>query len=377
MPPEKETLKMEDINNNVQKAFFRIICNNEEIERIFNVKNAKDNLLKIRAETLVDNMRLYRVYRNKALAKEASWSLERSFEDSHYKTVLEKLPLDEKEACKDICYGDIFSNDPNGMIFNTAFGVTTTISTSLDFFLKFAHLAVMDFNVEVPMHVRVNSLRIAMRVMLQKEAMDFFMDPRGILPEDIAFDIHAPISLQKQFIAGHEFAHSILGHLSKEQIAEQPIFRAVGNIGEDYRPEKVYNNSQKNEFEADVQSLLLPTYNDQERGELLSAALLWFGCLELYEEVTNVISPKSSFSYQTHPPARERYDNLLSKIPTPSGFDTNVYKEFLQTIDDYKTILQDDITLQFDAYEMYGSIYLDAPNTLWRGPELIDRKDYY
>ena len=30
----------------------------------------------------------------------------------------------------------------------------------------------------------------------------------------------------------------------------------------------------------------------------------------------------------------------------------------------------------FEMYEMYGSLYLAAPNTEWRGRELIDRVDY-
>ena len=34
------------------------------------------------------------------------------------------------------------------------------------------------------------------------------------------------------------------------------------------------------------------------------------------------------------------------------------------------------MSLNFDMYEMYGSVYLDKPNTNWRGRELIDRKDY-
>lgn len=54
----------------IQKTFFHPICNKSEIDRIFNVQCAADHLLKLRAETIVDHMRLYRVYRNKALLDE-------------------------------------------------------------------------------------------------------------------------------------------------------------------------------------------------------------------------------------------------------------------------------------------------------------------
>ena len=30
-----------------------------------------------------------------------------------------------------------------------------------------------------------------------------------------------------------------------------------------------------------------------------------------------------------------------------------------------------------ERYETYGSVYLDKPNTEWRGRELKDRVDYY
>jgi hypothetical protein len=50
------------MNDNIEfeKHFFRPVCNEQEIERIFNVKNANDYLLKLRAETIVDHMRLFR-----------------------------------------------------------------------------------------------------------------------------------------------------------------------------------------------------------------------------------------------------------------------------------------------------------------------------
>ncbi len=360
-----------------QKLFYRPVCNLDEIDRIFNVKNARDHLLKLRADTLVDNMRLFRVYRNKALSDEENWSLEKSFNNSHYFKVLRNLSSDFRSQCKKITFGDIFSNDPNGMIFNTEHGVITTISDSLKYFLKFSHLAILDFASEVPMNIRFNSLRIALRTMLKTEAMDFLMDPRGIIPSDVASAIHKPIPIQKQFIAGHEFAHFILGHLEVANIVEQPIFHAISDDDEDYKPEKIFNNSQKNELEADIQSILLPNYSDIERAELLHSALLWFGCLELYQAASDVIFPKSPWGYKSHPSARERYENLLANIPTPKSFELKAWSNFHKLIDEFTKFIQEDISLNFEAYEQYGSAYLDKPNTRWRGRELVDRVDYY
>lgn len=306
-----------------------------------------------------------------------NWSLEAAFNDAHYKAVLRKLPPAARDLCQKVSYGDIFSNDPNGMIFPTEHGPITAISESLQFFLEFAHLALLDCATDIPLHVRLNSLRIAIRVMLQTEALDFLMDPRGIVPEKVTAAIRAPIPLQMQFIAGHEFSHFVLGHLSDVNLIEQPVFYAISDGNKAYKPIKVYNSSQKNELEADLQAILLPTYSSKERGELLHAALLWFGCLELYQSVCNVMSPKSPWSYQSHPTARERYENLLTNVPTPKGFLSKHWRKFPELLDQLTKLLQEDVSLNFEAYENYGSAYLDKPNTKWRGRELVDRVDYY
>jgi hypothetical protein len=361
----------------IQKMFFHPICNRSEIDRIFNVQSAADHLLKLRAETIVDHMRLFRVYRNKALLNEETWSLEAAFDDAHYKAVLKELPPPARDLCQKVTYGDIFSNDPNGMIFPTEHGPITTISESLQFFLKFSHLALLDCDADIPFRVRFNSLRIAMRVMLKTEAMDFFMDPRGILPKEVAAAIHAPIPPQMQFIAGHEFAHFLLGHLSDANLVEQPVFYAISEGDEAYKPIKVYNTSQKNEFEADLQAIVLPTYSSRKRLELLHAALLWFGCLELYQSVCDVMIPKSPWTYQCHPTARERYEKLLANVPTPKGFLSQHWREFPERLDQMTRLLQEDVSLNVEGYERYGSVYLDEPNTEWRGRRLVDRVDYY
>ena len=42
----------------------------------------------------------------------------------------------------------------------------------------------------------------------------------------------------------------------------------------------------------------------------------------------------------------------------------------------YEGIIIEDVQYNCEAYEFEGSVYLAAPNTEWRGPELIDRVDY-
>ena len=360
----------------IQKMFFHPVCNKDEINRIFNVQNAKDHLLKLRAETIVDNMRLYRVYRHKALATGDSWGLEKSFDSTHWRTVIGNLPKPERDKCESVTVGDIISTDPNGMIFATEYGPIATICNSMQFFTKFANLALLNFKTEVPAHVRMSALKISIRVMLKTESMDFAVDPRGILPEDVAEEIIKPIPWLNQFIAGHELAHYLLGHLDNDGIIEQPILSATNTDSEDYKPSKVFNPSQRNEFEADEQSILLPNYNDKEQGEILTGALLWLAALDIFEHVSDMVCPKAPHRYQTHPSPSERYDNLLTKIPTPKYFRVENWSQLSENVQYLKDHLTEDVGFNIESYETYGSVYLDKPNTAWRGRELIDRVDY-
>jgi hypothetical protein len=233
----------------------------------------------------------------------------------------------------------------------------------------------MDFGNTVPEYVAINSIRIALRVMLQTEALDFLMDPRGIVPSDIGFEIHKTIPYQMQYIAGHEFSHYLLDHLSDKKFTNKPIFKAIFSSQTDYNSQIIYNYSQKNELEADVISIELPNYNDEEKTKILEAALVWFASLDLYEEVEHAILPPVGIL--SHPPARGRFENLLEKVKLPKNFNLDQWKRILQTIDYYKKFFVEDVSLHIENYEIYGSVYLDKPNTKWRGKELIDRKDYY
>lgn len=361
----------------IARHFFHPVCTEAEIDRIFNVQNASDYLLKLRAETIVDHMRLFRVYRNKALANLNNWSLEKSFETTHFDRFIEHLSSDVARDCASVTYGNMFSNDPNGTIFATKHGPIITISEALSFFLEFSHLALLEFDREVPPHVRMNALRIAIRVMLKTEAMDFLMDPRGIVPESVGVAIHAPIPLQLEFIAGHEFAHRILGHLDSAAMTDKPIFRAITPSDDNYKPLPAFSQSQQEELDADRHAILLLANSPEHQAEVLDAALLWFGCLDLYEAVSEFMYPSNPWTPASHPTARQRFQQLVALSESLGRGDVTLCRRLLQTIDHLKPILLEDVSTSFDSYEVYGSVYLDRPNSEWRGPEVIDRKDYY
>ena len=58
-------------------------------------------------------------------------------------------------------------------------------------------------------------------------------------------------------------------------------------------------------------------------------------------------------------------------------FDKELYcKQIPELVSWWEKFIIKDVSENFEMYEMYGSLYLAAPNTEWRGRELIDRVDY-
>lgn len=357
----------------IQRHFYRPFCSEEEINRIFNVQTSKDYLLKLRADKIADNMRLFRVYRNKVLNhKGKKWTLEKSFKVNHYRKFFNSLKREDKIKCKEVVYGDIFSKEPQASIIKTNYGPVVNISQSLEYFLKFMNLCLLDFEKDIPGTVRINSLRIALRIMQETEALDFLMDPRGIIPSEIEESINNLVSYQLQFIVGHEFAHYILGHLGSANIIE--INLTSSKIGDESKV-KIYTNEQTAEFEADLASLTLPNYDKQELLYLYEATILFFASLELYEHFKNCFAPPPITRLKTHPEPLERIEKLLKNKPLDLNLDK--IARLLELVEDLKEVISEDVSLNYDFYEIYGSAYLSEANTEWRGKELIDRVDYY
>lgn len=368
-----KTQLKDEFMNDWERHWFMSFCKDEEIDRILSPQNAWDYLLQQRANVVADNSRYLRVYMNKARIF-SEWSFDKSFITAHYEEVIKHLSTEDKVFCENIAYGDFFSNDANGYAEkNKDWGRIIYLNESLQFFMKFCNLALLDFKDRVPDRIKLNALRIAIRIMMKQEAMDFFMDPRGIVPEDIGIKIHEPIKYELQFIAGHEFCHHLCGHFREDDVCEKTVL----SIGGNRYYKQIYNTSQSQEFEADIASIIRPKYNRKELCNLIEGALLWFISLELSETAEEVVNPASLYSVKTHPSARERYNNILSNIDIPDEFNMNKIIKLRSNMELLKEWIVQDLSCNYDVYDFYGSVYLDAPNTEWRGKELIDRVDYY
>ncbi|MBL4559940.1 MAG: hypothetical protein JKX79_03035 [Labilibaculum sp.] len=361
-----------------QRMAFRHICNDEELERVFNIKSPEDYLFLIRAETIVDHMRLFRVYRNKKLYSKGNWSLEDSFDTYHFEQFLDALNDTHRKECEEITYGNIFSNKASGTIFTSNYGPIITISESLEYFLKFANLTLIDFDTDIPVSVRFNSLRIAIRIMLQQEAMDFHMDPRGIIPKKIQNWNNIVVSNQMKFIAGHEFSHYLCDHIDKKNICEENIYKDIFSDGENHNKTiTFYNQSQTEEFIADATSIELPNYNPHDKTMVITSALYWFAALDLYEHFIEKVTGRKS-GLGEHPSAIKRYESLLNNVSLTKDINKQEWLDYQKNLDVIKEFINNDVDKQLEqTYRFYGSCYLAEPNTKWRGKHLIDRKDYY
>ena len=360
-------------------GWFYAICSKSEIERIKDPQNGDDFILLLRADIIADNMRLYRVvkhYVDIAVRSGVEWSLEEFYKTDHFEYFKNHLPVDLKEKVDGIATGLIFTKEANGLIFKTDFGFCSVLSASLFYFIKFSFLALIDSGGRIPPEVCVASLRIAIRTMFEKEALDFDWNPRGIIPEDIEKGIKAPYPYIMTFLAGHEYSHFLNGDLD-DYHAVQKTISTYFRDGEDYKKLGAYNSNQKQEFAADLGALNYPEFDDDEYNQYYYYALSWFAILAIFEAAENTIFPP--FNKQSHPGAKARYNNILNNAKRPSNFEEmKVFYmiDLPRLVSDYEEIIIEDVQYNYEGYEFEGSVYLAAPNTKWRGPELIDRVDY-
>jgi len=362
----------------LQRDWFGKICSKSELDRILNVQNAQDYILRMRAETIADNIRIYRVFLHIIHYYEQKgwdWALEKYFNAYNYIDVLHHLDKEKEELCSQVAFGSIITNDPNGLIFETPYGICSTCSTVLKEFSRYSCLALLDLDDNVPMNVRLQAMRIAIRIMLQKESLDFEVDPRGIIPQEILKVINPIYPQQITFIAAHEYSHLINGDLVKGNIVKQAVLKAHFQDQTDYKMMYAYNMSQQHEFNADIGAMTYPQWEPGWYEMLYHSTMLWFAALAVYEAAENTMFPP--IGYQSHPGAKARYENLLENAPRPNNFDGELYYEAIpELVSSWEEIIKQDVMENFDMYEKYGSVYLAAPNTEWRGRELVDRVDF-
>jgi len=352
--------------NTVSHIPYMFFLNKEQISRIMNIQNSKDYLLKQRADIMLDKVRIYRVIKKRQYYSK-DWDFEEHFEKTPFDNYLKLLDFEDFDKINKITYGYIFCDDANGRITKTDYGNIVTISESLKYFLYFMNLCFLTFDgIEIPNDVRHSALIIAIRTMLQSESLDFELDPRGIIPDELEKQLVEYTNLQIEFIVGHEFSHHLLNHLDNASIIEKSMFERECNIYE-----KIYTYGQQQEFEADIDAIKRPIMSDEMRKNLVNRALFFFAYLDIYDNVKEQIFPSNKV--KSHPDPRDRFNKIKQEFHELFDKDElDNLDNLLNLVDFYKEELQEDVSVNIERYEFYGSLYLGS----WRGKPLVDRVDY-
>ncbi len=347
---EKIPLKeMEGLDK--EQSFFYPLCSKKEINQIFNVKNNEDYLLKFRAEQIVDNQRLHRVFDSIRRKKGKEWNFSQYFNTSLFQTYLDHLPDKEKKICQTIPHGTIHLNDANGYCIKTPYGNVIIVSLALRQFLYYMNLfhfgEQFGFNKKEKLPTYILAVRI-----LRSESLDFEIDSRGDIPSEIHDEIDNITDWQILFIIGHEYAHHYLKHLE-----ETPTLSYAVLNKDDF---KFYSFKQKQELDADYHSIIKQKISDKERSVLANSAFLFFQWLDLYQTVRDYMFPSTRMP-STHPSPKDRIFELRERLDSKFGFSQKELEEQIKTYSEFKkNLIKEYIPFNIEKFEIYGSVYLDS-----------------
>lgn len=368
----------ESVSEQTLRLWYQGLCSEEELQRTLHVSNAQDYIFRAAVDTISADVRLCRVIRKHRIALGEKWSLEKFLSQitPGYKFFKQHLPDEIRKQVDGIGTGCILSNDMNGIIFNSPYGPCSTISYSLKYVVEFASLALLPLSKEIPMEVKMAAMRIAIRTSLGKEALDFDLDKRGIIPHRIKKEIREPLSYICTFIAGHEYGHFLNGDITPQNISDS--FHCIDSKDRTSSwVSDIYYSTHEKELAADLSAINLPRFSEEEYSVYYFYALFWFVILAIIEAAEEYIFPP--MRTPSHPSAKIRYKNILENAIKPYNFKEkeDLYRNILPSIiDSWRNLITEDVGFNYDSYEMYGSVYLAEPNTEWRGRELIDRVDY-
>lgn len=341
----------------------------KRVELLANPITAADWLLKIRADALLDNTRLFRV----AMKRDIHGNKTNYLKGRHkkdFRKYLNSMSKIGRMICEDIPAGYVLTNSPDAMCLETDGGKIIVVSEVVRYFLYFSNIGNANlFGVDaIPSDVSGSALLIAIRTMQLVEALDFDMDPRGNVPRHINLAIENLVAWQMRFVIGHEFAHHHLGHKGtsvRRQLSHKPLVS-------DHAMHGVYDikRSWREEFEADRHSII-EISNHSIRAKLVKGAILFFLNLYYYENVIDSIDPDFS-QINTHPPTIERLNRIIDEFGHIVKIEDNWREEALER---QRWLAKDTIALLRKRPELlssYGSIYLGS----WQGRPLVDRVDY-
>jgi hypothetical protein len=364
--------------NGIKKEswFYYPICSIDEILRIENPTTGADHLLKIRADAIADHPRLIRIFLSRRERYEKDWSLTNYYSDSRFDEYVKMLPAEYATKCSKIPAGFAFLCEPNGACIRTAGGDAIFISEALNHFLYYMNVFTFGEKWGIDISDRMSSLILAVRTMLQTEAPDFDLDPRGQLPSVIHEHCAHIVEYQLKYVIGHEYAHLLLGHFDNTALTATSNAILLAH-GSDFSA-TYYTPRQQQEFDADAGSILHANYTDVEAADVLDAATSFFLHLDLFYAFSDYINPRFG-GVKTHPDPVSRIWALRKAVVSSKPellariYSDDHVKSAIEDVTKLKNqLVKEFLPYQIDRLEFYGSIYLPS----YRIKEMHDRFDF-
>ncbi len=351
----------EGLSNN--EKFFLAFCSKSEILRLRELRGAHDYLLRLRANAVVDAPRAVRVMRSRKKKVQDTgrqWTLTHYYHsrDSHHKSYLNLLKRTDAKQLRNIPAGLAFIPDVNALCIRSLAGDIVVVSESLEHFYYFMTIAFYGDILGIEPIDQGDALLIAVRIMLGSEALDFDIDPRGDLGQNIERKLANLVKAQMQFTFGHEYAHLLCGHLSSDEAqAKVTLMESNPNIPQDL---KIYNHSL--EYEADFSAL--KNINHNQAAYLMVSEGAFSALLYLYflEEVRELCGLRELTVSTTHPTSIDRIIKLHKSLGKHSILTDNTLKNLQEKTQHLSELLTQRINSsgKHDILTFYGSVYLSS-----------------
>lgn len=358
-----------------ERRWYYSICSFEEVNRIINPQNVTDYLLKMRADSIFNNIRINRVFSKRAeYIEELKWSLMEQFDDTIFERFKkEVVPLYNTELNQTL-FGTIYSDRPNGSCIKTKFGKIIVISEALKYFLYYMNLLFFDLddiNI-ISMETRITALLIALRTMLLKESFDFELDPRGDIPDKLDVILNEITNNELLYIISHEYAHIILNHFNENNIMQYRLYKDVTNK---FKSDSLYEYhcSKKKEYEADIIAIDILCGNDsiKQKSVLLNAVTVT-AYIDIFYYTKNLIKGKTQKNL-THPLSHKRLKKLLKRGKKIwDKEELKIISIILKNSEHIKKYIKKYYNEDPHIFNFYGSIYFKQ----WKKEIKKDRIDF-
>ncbi|KPL93362.1 hypothetical protein [Vibrio splendidus] len=352
-----------------ESMFYLPFCSITEVKRILSPQNPQDLLLSIQANAIADNVRVARTFA-KRRGSSSKWNLEKYYNELVYSTYTSYLSKGNKSKVDQVPLSYAYITEVNAYCSPTEKGNLIVISEPLKQFLYFMNISAWGngmFN--IPQEDCFSAYIIAMRIAQGHESYDFDLDPRANLPEAVELYFNGLVSLQMEFIIGHEYAHHILGHVKHNKLKRLNWKGENSKIG----ISNFYKHSHKEEYDADWHAIKHIKNSKRFREQVANAAfevLMYFDSLE---RINNYLDPGRERRPSTHPKPMDRINKLRRRLHNGLGHSRteldlglNAQRKFTDKfINEY-------LCFNFDAFETKGAHYLST----YKKKLLIDRVDY-